>query len=314
MHATADALEGLAAGRGLAVDRDARIVLRADGPVPGKVGLVSGGGSGHEPLHSGFVGPGMLDAACVGELFTSPVPWQITEATRRVEAGAGVLYIVKNHTGDVLNFSMAAELAADAGIAVETVVVRDDAALAGDHPGAGRRGIAATVLVEKIAGAAAERGLPLSEVAALARRVADGSRSLGVALPEKSGTEIEFGIGIHGEPGRRRIPVGPAADLVAQLLDPILADLECRRGTEVITFVNGLGGTRLSGLCLIYDEVAAVLARAEVRAVRSLVGSYVTSRGQSGCSVTLSKVDPDVLELWDAPVLTQALRWGRWSG
>jgi dihydroxyacetone kinase-like protein len=318
-----DALAGIdAAYPDLTVDHELRFVRRADAPVAGKVGLLSGGGSGHEPLHAGLVGHGMLDAACAGEVFTSPVPDQILAATRAIDSGAGVLHIVKNYTGDVLNFEMAAELAAESGIEVASVIVDDDVAVQDSLYTAGRRGVAATLLVEKIAGAAAEQGRPLADVAAIAQRVDDCSRSMGVALtsctvpaagrptfdlPE---TEMELGIGIHGEPGRRRVPLAPASEIAEQLLEPVLADLD-HGGSDVLAFVNGLGGTPNIELYVMYNEVAAILAKAGVRIARSLVGSYVTSLDMAGCSVTLLRLDDELTALWDAPVQTTALRWGR---
>jgi phosphoenolpyruvate---glycerone phosphotransferase subunit DhaK len=319
----AQALAGMAAAhRTLRVDHEHRIVYRSDPPAPGKVGLVSGGGSGHEPMHGGFVGPGMLDAAIAGEVFTSPVPDQILAATHTVDAGAGVLHIVKNYTGDVMNFEMAAELAAEAGSEVVSVVTDDDVAVQDSLYTAGRRGVGVTVLLEKIAGAAAEQGRPLAAVAEVARRVNARGRSMGMALtsctvpavgkptfdlPE---SEMEIGIGIHGEPGRRRRPLAPAREIAAMLLEPILADLDFTAGAGVIAFVNGMGGTPLLELYLMYGEVAAILRKAGVRIVRSLVGPYITSLDMAGCSVTLLALDDELLSLWDAPVVTPALRWG----
>jgi phosphoenolpyruvate---glycerone phosphotransferase subunit DhaK len=319
-----EALRGIAAAHPeLRVDHDHKIIYRGDAPVAGKVGLVSGGGSGHEPLHGGFVGAGMLDAACAGEVFTSPVPDQILEATKSVDGGAGVLHIVKNYTGDVMNFEMAAELAAaETGVEVVSVVTDDDVAVRDSRYTAGRRGVGVTVLVEKIAGAAAEQGRSLTEVADVARKVNARGRSMGMALtsctvpaagaptfdlPE---TEIEVGIGIHGEPGRRRLPLVPARQVAGYLLDPILADLDFAGGDGVIAFVNGMGGTPLIELYLMYHEVAMILDKAGVRVARSLVGSYLTSLEMAGCSVTLLTVDDELLRLWDAPVCTAALRWG----
>ena len=320
----ADALRGIdAAHPDLRVDHENRVVFRADAAVRGKVGLVSGGGSGHEPLHGGFVGPGMLDAACAGEVFTSPVPDQVVAATTGVDGGAGVLHIVKNYTGDVMNFEMAAELvAADSGTEVVSVVVDDDVAVQDSLYTAGRRGTGLTVFVEKLAGAAAEEGRPLAAVADVARRVNAAGRSMGMALT--SGTvpaagkptfdlpegEMELGIGIHGEPGRRRVPVAPAREVAEMLLEPVLADLDFTGGDGVFAFVNGMGGTPLLELYLVYGEVAAVLEKAGVQVARSLVGNYVTSLDMAGCSVTLLKADDELLRLWDAPVRTSALRWG----
>src|SRR3954451_13713171 len=319
-----DALRGMAAAHPeLRIDHENRVVFRGDAPVQGKVGLVSGGGSGHEPMHGGFVGLGMLDAACAGEVFTSPVPDQMTAATKGVDGGAGVLHIVKNYTGDVMNFEMAAELvAAEAGTEVVSVVVDDDVAVQDSLYTAGRRGVGVTVLVEKLAGAAAEQGRPLGEVAEIARRVNGNGRSMGVALtsctvpaagrptfdlPED---EMEVGIGIHGEPGRRGVPLAPAREIAVMLVEPVLADLDFTGGGGVIAFVNGMGGTPLIELHLMYAEVAAVLEKAGIGIARNLVGSYMTSLDMAGCSVTLLKADDELLRLWDAPVRTPALRWG----
>jgi dihydroxyacetone kinase-like protein len=320
----ADALRGMAAAHSeLRIDVENRVVFRGDAPVQGKVGLVSGGGSGHEPLHGGFVGPGMLDAACAGEVFTSPVPDQMVAATTGVDGGAGVLHIVKNYTGDVMNFEMAAELvAAESGTEVVAVVTNDDVAVQDSLYTAGRRGVGVTVLLEKLAGAAAEQGRPLAEVADVARRVNAQGRSMGMALTsctvpaagrptfDLPDDEMEIGVGIHGEPGRRRVPLAPAREVAEMLLEPVLADLDFTGGDGVIAFVNGLGGTPLIELYLMYAEVTAVLEKAGVTVARSLVGSYMTSLDMAGCSVTLLKVDDDLLRLWDAPVRTPGLRWG----
>ena len=320
-----EALLGFEAAHGdrVRVDHDHKIVYRKDAPRQGKVGLISGGGSGHEPMHGGFVGPGMLDAACAGEVFTSPVPDQMLEATANVDGGAGVLHIVKNYTGDVMNFEMAAEMAAtDAGTEIMTVVTDDDVAVQDSLYTAGRRGVGVTVLLEKIVGAAAEEGRPLAEVADLASRVNDNGRSMGMALTsctvpaagkptfDLAEDEMELGIGIHGEPGRQRLPLAPARDVASLLLDPVLADLPYGRGDSVIAFVNGMGGTPLIELYLMYGEVAALLDRAGITVARSLVGSYITSLEMAGCSVTLLKADDDLVRLWDAPVNTPGLRWG----
>jgi dihydroxyacetone kinase-like protein len=307
----------------LRVDHENRVVFRADAPVRGKVGLVSGGGTGHEPLHSGFVGRGMLDAACAGEVFTSPVPDQMLAATRGVDGGAGVLHVVKNYTGDVMNFEMAAELAgAETGMSVESVVVDDDVAVQDSLYTAGRRGVGATLLVEKLAGAAAEEGRDLTAVAEIARRVDAGARSMGMALtsctvPAKGSPtfdlpdgEIEVGIGIHGEPGRRRVPLTTARETAEMLVEPVLTDLDFTGGGGVVAFVNGMGGTPLLELYLMYGEIAALLDKAGVTVARSLVGSYVTSLDMAGCSLTLLRLDDELVRLWDAPVSTTALRWG----
>ena len=319
----ADALLGMAAAHPeLRVDHPNKIVFRGDAPVRGKVGIISGGGSGHEPLHGGFVGHGMLDAACAGEMFTSPVPDQMLAATQGVDGGAGVLHVVKNYTGDVMNFEMAAELAAGTGIEVVAVVTDDDVAVQDSLYTAGRRGVGVTVLVEKIAGAAAEEGRDLAAVAEIARRVNAAGRSMGMALtsctvpaagaptfdlPE---SEMEIGIGIHGEPGRRRVPLAPAREIAEQLVEPILSDLDFTGGDGVIAFVNGMGATPLIELYLMYQEVSAILEKAGVRIARSLVGPYITSLDMAGCSVTLLKADDELLRLWDAPVSTPGLRWG----
>jgi dihydroxyacetone kinase-like protein len=320
----AEALLGIeAAHPDLRVDHPNKIIYRADAPVSGKVGLISGGGSGHEPLHGGFVGRGMLDAACAGEVFTSPVPDQMLEATKRVDGGAGVLHIVKNYTGDVMNFEMAAELAAaETGVEVTSVVTDDDVAVQDSLYTAGRRGVGVTVLLEKIAGAAAEQGRPLSEVADVAKLVNANGRSMGMALTsctvpaagkptfELGEDEIEIGIGIHGEPGRRRLPMATAGKIAELLVEPIVSDLPFGSGDAVIAFVNGMGGTPLIELYVMYNEVARILAGHGVQIARSLVGPYITSLEMAGCSVTLLKVTDDLLALWDAPVNTPALRWG----
>lgn len=318
----ADALRGIeAAHPRLRVDHEHRVVLRADAPRPGKVGLVSGGGTGHEPLHGGFVGPGMLDAACFGEVFTSPTPDQILAATTAVDAGAGVLHVVKNYTGDVMNFEMAAELASDEGMRVESVITSDDVAVSDSLYTAGRRGVGVTLFVEKIAGAVAERGRDLDAVASVARRVAEAGRSMGLALTsctvpavgrptfDLGDDEVELGIGIHGEPGRERRPMASARELAAMLTEPVLADLDFT-GAPVLALLNGMGGTPLLELYLMYGEVAGLLKRAGVRVARSLVGNYVTSLDMAGCSLTLVRADDELLGLWDAPVATPALRWG----
>ena len=319
-----ESLAGLAKAHSdlLAVDLEAQLVVRKDAPVPGKVGLVSGGGSGHEPLHGGFVGRGMLDAACPGAVFTSPVPDQMLAATKAVDGGAGVLHIVKNYTGDVLNFRMAAELAADENIVVESVLTNDDVAVEDSLYTAGRRGVGVTVLVEKIAGAKAESGGTLAEVAGIARKVNANARSLGVALTscatpasgapifELGPDEMEFGVGIHGEPGRRREPMRPAAEIVEEMTTAILADLDPPAGATLLAFVNGLGGTPLLELYLVYNELAKQLDASGLTITRNLVGDYITSLEMAGVSITLLQLDDELTALWDAPVHTPALRWG----
>jgi dihydroxyacetone kinase-like protein len=315
-----EALEGFAAVHPeITVDVAGKVVHR--GPTQGKVGLVSGGGSGHEPLHAGFVGYGMLDAACPGEVFTSPVPDQILAATTAVHGGAGVLHIVKNYTGDVLNFQMAAELADDEGVEVASVVVNDDVAVENSTYTAGRRGTGGTVFVEKIAGALAEQGADLARVAEVATEVNDRSRSFGVALTpctvpaagkpgfELAPDEIELGIGIHGEPGRQRGPMRPAADIVKVALDAIHEDLPLE-GDQLV-MVNGMGGTPLVELYVVAREVAAYFDRVGARPARWLVGNYITSLEMAGVMITTCRLTDSLTALWDAPVQTPALRWGR---
>ena len=317
-----DALAGIAAAHpSLAVDLENKVIIRADSPQAGKVGLVSGGGSGHEPLHGGFVGYGMLDAACAGEVFTSPVPDQMLEATKAVNGGAGVLHIVKNYTGDVLNFQMAAELAEDEGIEVVAVVTNDDVAVQDSLYTAGRRGVGATVFVEKIAGALAEEGAGLAAVADVAREVNERSRSLGIALTsctvpaagkptfELAESEIEVGIGIHGEPGRSRQPLGTARELAATALDAIHADMPL--SGDLLVMVNGMGGTPLLELYVVFNEVRQYLEGLGARVARNLVGNYITSLEMQGFSVTVCRLTDTLTRLWDAPVETPGLRWGR---
>ncbi|MGW9440562.1 dihydroxyacetone kinase subunit DhaK [Streptomyces sp. NPDC055607] len=317
----ADALRGMAAAHPeLTVDVERRVVVRRDAPVAGKVALVSGGGSGHEPLHGGFVGPGMLAAACPGEVFTSPVPDQMVRAAATVDSGAGVLFVVKNYTGDVLNFGMAAELAEDEGIQVAKVLVNDDVAVTDSLHTAGRRGTGATLFVEKIAGAAAEEGAPLERVESIARRVNERSRSFGVALsacatPAKGGPtfdlpdgELELGVGIHGEPGRERRAMMTSREIADFAVDAVLEDL--RPSGPVLALVNGMGATPLLELYGFNAEVQRVLTERGVPVARTLVGNYVTSLDMAGCSVTLCEADEELLRLWDAPVRTPALRWG----
>ncbi|MCS6711958.1 dihydroxyacetone kinase subunit DhaK [Brachybacterium sp. EF45031] len=323
----ADALRGIERAHRdlLTVDHDNRVILRATPKDQGKVAIVSGGGSGHEPLHGGFVGHGMLDAAVAGEVFTSPVPDQIQAATQAVDRGAGVLHIVKNYTGDVMNFEMAAELAAaESGIEVQAVVTDDDVAVEDSLYTAGRRGVGGTVLVEKIAGAAAEEGLGLAEVAEIATRVNANVRSMGVALTsvvvpangkpsfELGDDEIEIGIGIHGEPGRRRERIAPASEIARAMVEPILAELPSGDGdAPVLLFVNGMGGTPLLEQYILLDEAEKLLDAAGIRVARHLVGDYITSLEMAGASLSILRLDDDMLRLWDAPVHTTALRWGR---
>ncbi len=317
-----DSLVGVAAAEpSQRVDHANRIIYRATPKAAGKVALISGGGSGHEPMHGGFVGTGMLDAACAGAVFTSPTPDQMEEATKVVDTGAGVLHIVKNYTGDVMNFEMAAELADASGVRVETVVTADDVAVQDSTWTAGRRGVGLTVLLEKIVGAAAEAGADLDAVKALAERVSASGRSMGIALSsctvpaagkptfEIADDEIEIGVGIHGEPGRRRGKLVSAKEIAELLVEPILADHDFA-GAPAVVFVNGLGGTPLIELYLLYGEVDAILKKAGVTPARSLVGPYMTSLDMAGASVTVLKADDEILRLWDAPVVTPGLRWG----
>lgn len=323
-NVVADSLKGLELAHSdtLRIDHENKVVYARRGAVKGKVGLVSGGGSGHEPLHSGFVGPGMLDAACCGEVFTSPVPDQMMAATSEVDGGAGVLHIVKNYTGDVMNFEMAAEMAnAETGVEVRSVVVNDDVAVQDSLYTAGRRGVGATVFVEKLAGAAAEAKASLDEVERIAKEVNDRSRSYGIALTsctvpsagkptfDLGEDEIEVGIGIHGEPGRERRPLVTADELAAELVEPILADLDFS-GQPVFAMLNGMGATPMIELYLAYGEVAKILEAKGIKVARCLVGNYITSLDMAGCSLTLTQGSEELLKLWDAPVNTTGLRWG----
>ncbi|QTF73047.1 dihydroxyacetone kinase subunit DhaK [Arthrobacter woluwensis] len=313
---------GLAHPDLVTVTADPLFIARKDAPVAGKVGLVSGGGSGHEPLHAGFVGLGMLDAAVPGAVFTSPTPDQILPATLAANSGAGVVQIVKNYTGDVLNFETAAELAQAEGVDVRSVLVNDDVAVEDSLYTAGRRGVGGTVLVEKIAGAAAERGDSLDAVEEIANRVNQNVRTMGVALSactvphagvpsfDLAEDEIEIGIGIHGEPGRHRIPLENADAITARLLSPVLEDLQSAPGQKVLLFVNGMGGTPQSELYIVFRAASQILAEAGLEVQRSLVGNYITALEMQGCSISVLKLDDELVELWDAPVHTAALRWG----
>jgi dihydroxyacetone kinase-like protein len=320
----ADALRGIEAAHGdrVRVSYDPATVVRLDAPVQGKVGLISGGGSGHEPMHGGFVGMGMLDAACPGEVFTSPTPDQMLEATKAVNGGAGVLHVVKNYTGDVMNFDMAAELGKTEDIEVETVLTNDDVAVEDSLYTAGRRGVGVTVLVEKICGGAAEDGRSLAQVAELGRRVNAQGRSMGMALSpcitpgsgnpsfDLAEDEVEIGIGIHGEPGRFREKIGPASQVAERLMTPIVEDLPFSSGDRVLAFVNGMGGTPLLELYVVYAEVARLAQAHGLSIERNLIGNYITSLEMQGCSITLLKLDDEMLRYWDAPVNTPGLRWG----
>jgi phosphoenolpyruvate---glycerone phosphotransferase subunit DhaK len=317
-------LQGIAAAHPdlVRVQFNPNVIIRADAPVQGKVGLVSGGGSGHEPMHGGFVGQGMLDAACPGEVFTSPTPDQMLDATKAADGGAGVLHIVKNYTGDVMNFEMAADLAGGENIQVEAVVIDDDVAVQDSLYTAGRRGVGTTVLAEKICGAAAEDGRPLAEVAELCRKVNANGRSMGMALTscivpaagkptfELGDDEMEIGIGIHGEPGRERVKLEPSAKIVERLATPIVEDVPFESGDEVLAFVNGMGGTPLIELYILYNDLQKFLDGRGIKITRNLIGPYITSLEMAGCSITLLKLDEELKGLWDAPVKTAGLRWG----
>jgi dihydroxyacetone kinase-like protein len=319
-----ESLAGLAASVPdiLRYDVENQILVRTGAPVKGKVALISGGGSGHEPLHGGFVGVGMLDAACPGEVFTSPVPDQMLAATKAVDGGAGVIHIVKNYTGDVLNFKMAADEAEEEGIKVEAIVIDDDVAVQDSLYTAGRRGVGATVIAEKMGGAAAERGDSLDKVVSIIKQVNERGRSFGIALssctPPASGNpifdlpegEMEVGIGIHGEPGRRRAPLGSAAEIADIMVEAVTSDLAAKSGSNVLAFVNGMGGTPLLELYLLYGEVEKRLRKLGLTPARNLVGSYITSLEMAGASLTVVELDDNLTALWDAPVHTAALRWG----
>jgi dihydroxyacetone kinase-like protein len=316
----AESLDGFAAAHAdIVALGEQRQFVRRKSIKPGKVALISGGGSGHEPLHAGFVGHGMLDAACPGQVFTSPTPDQMIAAAQSVEAGAGVLFIVKNYSGDMMNFEMAAEMLDRENA---SVIVNDDVAVENSTYTTGRRGVAGTLIVEKIVGAAAERGASLAELKALGDAVNKATASMGVALTsctvpaagkptfQIGVDEMEMGVGIHGEPGRRRVKLTTADDIAAELTGSILKDLSLKRGQNVILLVNGFGGTPLLELYVMVHAARRILADAGVPVARFLTGSYVTSLEMAGCSITVSAADDATLALWDAPVLTAALRWG----
>jgi dihydroxyacetone kinase-like protein len=318
-----EALAGMAAAHpGYLRVEEPNIVVRKDAPRQGKVGVISGGGSGHEPMHGGFVGRGMLDAACPGAVFTSPVPDQMLAATKAVDGGAGVLHIVKNYTGDIMNFELAAELARAEGLEVSSVVIADDVAVKDSLYTAGRRGVGGTVLAEKIVGAAAEAGADLATVTALCQKVQDNVRSMGMALTsctvpaagkptiEIGDDEMEIGVGIHGEPGRTRTKIATADEITEMLATPILDDLPFTSGDKVLAFVNGMGGTPLIELYVVFNKLAQICAGRGITIERSLVGSYITSLEMAGCSISILKLDDELTRYWDAPVDTPALRWG----
>ena len=340
-------LEGMAAAHPeLRVNIAPHYVVRSEAPIKGKVAIISGGGSGHEPLHAGYVGLGMLDGACPGEVFTSPTPDQMYECAKVVNGGAGILFLVKNYTGDVLNFETAAELVHAEGIPIQYILIDDDVAVKDSLYTAGRRGVGATVIAEKIAGAAAEAGYDLDQCASLARKVNQYGRSIGMALTSclvpaagkptfsLGDDEMELGIGIHGEPGQKRLSLTSANEITAIMADEILNDQTYTRtvrewnrdtgewiektlmdppleaGDEVIALVNSMGGTPLSELYIVYNKLAQICNSRNIRIVRNLIGPYITSLEMQGCSITLVKIDAEILKFWDASVKTPALRWG----
>ncbi|MBX3571932.1 MAG: dihydroxyacetone kinase subunit DhaK [Mesorhizobium sp.] len=314
-----DSLDGFVAAHGdiLTLGDEHKFVRRKE-LKPGKVALISGGGSGHEPLHGGLVGFGMLDAACPGQVFTSPTPDQMLAAAQAVDTGAGCLFIVKNYEGDVMNFEMAAEMADN----VATVITNDDVAVENSSYTTGRRGVAGTLVVEKIVGAAAEEGRDLAALKALGEKVNGATRSMGVALTsctvpaagkptfDIGEDEMEFGVGIHGEPGRRRDKLKNADAIAEEIVNAILADLGDMAKGEALLFVNGFGGTPAMELYVVYNSARKLLEAKGIRVTRSLVGSYVTSLDMAGCSITVTMLDAETTKLWDAPVHTSALRWG----
>jgi phosphoenolpyruvate---glycerone phosphotransferase subunit DhaK len=316
----AESLQGFATAHSdiVALGNDAEFIRRKRNK-PGKVALISGGGAGHEPLHAGFVGHGMLDAACPGQIFTSPTPNQMMNAAQSVDGGAGVLFIVKNYSGDMMNFQMAAEMLEQEN---EVVIVNDDVAVEDSTYTTGRRGVAGTLIVEKMLGAAAERGDSLQQLKALGDAVNKATASMGVALTsctvpaagkptfQIANNEMEVGVGIHGEPGRRRVPLASADAIAEELTSAIVKDLELKAGQQVILLVNGFGGTPLLELYLMVNATSKILNKAGIEVARHLTGSYVTSLEMAGCSITATVVDAEMLKLWDAPVHTAALRWG----
>jgi phosphoenolpyruvate---glycerone phosphotransferase subunit DhaK len=318
-----ESCEGLAAAHPSLVrfNKEPRFVARAQATNPGKVALISGGGSGHEPLHGGYVGRGMLDAACPGEVFTSPVPDQMYAAGKATNAGAGVLLIVKNYTGDVMNFELAAEMLAAEGVQTRTVLVADDVAVRDSLYTTGRRGVGNTVFVERLAGAASERKLPLEEVERIGKKASEAGRSMGLALtsctvPAKGSPtfdlgegEMEIGIGIHGEPGRQRVKLQPADAIVDALYGPVAEDLKLTKGDRVLVMTNGMGSTPLIELYIAHRRVDQLLKKAGVTIVDALVGNYITSLDMQGCSLTIARVDDELVKLWGEPLHTPALRW-----
>ena len=319
-----EGLEGMEAAHGdlIRVSYDPAFVVRKNAPKQGKVGVLSGGGSGHEPMHGGNVGRGMLDAACPGHVFTSPTPDQMLEASKAINGGAGILHIVKNYTGDVMNFDLAAEMLRSEGLQVESVLTDDDVAVKDSLYTAGRRGVGLTVLMEKLLGAAAESGMGLAELKKLGDAIRATGRSMGMALTPctvptagvpsftLADDEMEVGIGIHGEPGRRRVKLAPVDEITAMLMEPIISDLPFKKGEQVLLFVNGMGGTPLIELYVAYRKAVQIAQQCGLKIVRNLVGSYITSLEMAGMSVTLLRMNDQLTKLWDAPVHTPALRWG----
>ena len=316
-----ESLRGFAAAHAdiVGLHQNPVFVTRAGSPKKGKVALISGGGSGHEPLHAGFVGRGMLDAACPGQVFTSPTPDQMAAAATAVDGGAGVLFIVKNYSGDMMNFEMGADMAS---VVNASVITNDDVAVENSTYTTGRRGVAGTVVVERIVGAAAEDGANLATCKALGERVNNATRSMGVALTsctvpaagrptfDIGEKEMEMGVGIHGEPGRRRVALASADDIARTMMDAITSDLTTKAGAPLLVLVNGFGGTPLMELYLMYDAARRFCAGRNLTVARSLVGSYTTSLDMAGCSITLSLLGDDLIRLWDKPLHTAALRWG----
>lgn len=319
-----DSLGGVEAAHGdlVTVHYDPDFIVRVKSPIKDKVSIISGGGSGHEPMHGGFVGYGMLDGACPGDIFTSPTPDQMEACTKAVDGGAGVLHIVKNYTGDVMNFEMAQELCEANGVKVTAVVMDDDVAVKDSLYTTGRRGVGATVIAEKICGAAAEKGRSLEQVTDICKEVNANGRSIGMALTscitpaagkptfDLGSEDIEFGIGIHGEPGRTRMKHVPVKELTEMMADAVLTDLPFKSGDNTIVMVNGMGGTPLVELYVVYNELAAIMKKKGIAIRGKLIGNYITSLEMQGCSITVVRASDDMLSCWEFPVHTPALRWG----
>jgi dihydroxyacetone kinase-like protein len=319
-----EALQGMEKAHGdiLKINYEPAYIARKNSPKKGKVAIISGGGSGHEPMHGGLVGIGMLDAACPGAVFTSPTPDQMEAATKAVNGGAGVIHLVKNYTGDIMNFQMASDICEGEGIKVEAVIIDDDVAVKDSLYTAGRRGVGSTVLAEKIIGASAERGDNLETVLKFAKFCKENGRSMGMALTSCTlpsvgkpifnigDDEIEMGVGIHGEPGRERTKIKPANELVDYMIEPVLSDISLKSGEEIIMMLNGMGGTPLIELYLLYNRAVEIAAKKGIKTVRCLVGNYITSLEMQGFSITVMRANSDILKLWDAPVHTAAIRWG----